>query len=80
MSSLKQKPVIEKLKLLMEESKDVAAAILDNAQFDGEPIDAQDLLDLISDYQTVLELLDEAFNVTSGTVEPAENSGACSIG
>ena len=80
MSSLKQKPVIEKLKLLMEESMAVAAAILDNAQDDGEPIDAQDLLDLISDYQTVLELLDEAFNVTSGSVEPAENSGACSIG
>ena len=80
MSSLKQKPVIEKLKLLMEQSKDVAAAILDNAQFDGEPIDAQDLLDLISNYQTVLELLDEAFNVTSGSVEPAEGGGACSIG
>ena len=80
MSSLKQKPVIEKLKLLMEESKDVAAAILDNAQDDGEPIDAQDLLDLISDYQTVLELLDEAFNIPIGTVEPAEGGGACSIG
>ena len=80
MSSLKQKPVIEKLKLLMEESMAVAAAILDNAQDDGEPIDAQDLLDLISDYQTVLELLDEAFNVTSRTVEPAEGGGACSIG
>ena len=80
MSSLKQKPVIEKLKLLMEESKDVAAAILDNAQDDGEPIDAQDLLDLISDYQTVLELLDEAFNIPSGTEQPVKNSGACSIG
>ena len=80
MSSLKQKPVIEKLKLLMEESMAVAAAILDNAQDDGEPIDAQDLLDLISDYQTVLELLDEAFNVTSGTEQPPQNSGACSIG
>ena len=80
MSSLKQKPVIEKLKLLMEESMAVAAAILDNAQDDGIPIDAHDLLDLISDYQTVLELLDEAFNVTSGSVEPVENSGACSIG
>ena len=80
MPSVKQAPVIEKLKLLMEESMAVAAAILDNAQDDGEPIDAQDLLDLISDYQTVLELLDEAFNVTSGTVEPAQNSGACSIG
>ena len=80
MSSLKQKPVIEKLKLLMEESMAVAAAIRDNAMDDAEPIDAHDLLDLISDYQTVLELLDEAFNVTSGTVEPAQNSGACSIG
>ena len=80
MSSLKQKPVIEKLKLLMEESIAVAAAILDNAQFDGEPLDAQDLLDLISDYQTVLELLDEAFNIPIGTEPPAENSGACSIG
>ena len=80
MSSLKQKPVIEKLKLLMEESMAVAAAILDNAQDDGEPIDAQDLLDLISDYQTVLELLDEAFNIPIGTEPPAENSGACSIG
>ena len=80
MSSLKQKPVIEKLKLLMEESMAAAAAILDNAQDDGEPIDAQDLLDLISDYQTVLELLDEAFNVTSGTEQPPQNSGACSIG
>ena len=80
MSSLKQKPVIERLRFLMRESMAVAAAILDNAQDDGIPIDAQDLLDLISDYQTVLELLDEAFNVTSGSVEPAENSGACSIG
>ena len=80
MSSLKQKPVIEKLKLLMEESMAVAAAIRDNAQDDGEPIDAQDLLDLISDYQTVLELLDEAFNIPIGTEPTAENSGACSIG
>ena len=80
MSSLKQKPVIEKLKLLMEESMAVAAAILDNAQDDGEPIDAHDLLDLISDYQTVLELLDEAFNVTSGSEQPPEGGGACSIG
>ena len=79
MSSLKQKPVIEKLKLLMEESMAVAAAILDNAQDDGEPIDAQDLLDLISDYQTVLELLDEAFNIPSRSEQPVENSGACSI-
>ena len=80
MSSLKQKPVIEKLKLLMEESMAVAAAIRDNAQDDGIPLDAQDLLDLISDYQTVLELLDEAFNIPIGTEPPAENSGACSIG
>ena len=80
MSSLKQKPVIEKLKLLMEESMAVAAAIRDNAMDDAEPIDAQDLLDLISDYQTVLELLDEAFNIPIGTEPPAENSGACSIG
>ena len=80
MSSLKQKPVIEKLKLLMEESMAVAAAILDNAQDDGEPIDAHDLLDLISDYQTVLELLDEAFNIPIGTEQPPQNSGACSIG
>ena len=80
MSSLKQKPVIEKLKLLMEESMAVAAAIRDNAQDDGEPIDAHDLLDLISDYQTVLELLDETFNIPIGSVEPVENSGACSIG
>jgi hypothetical protein len=80
MSSLKQKPVIEKLRFLMEESMAVAAAIRDNAMDDGEPIDAHDLLDLISDYQTVLELLDEAFNVTSGTEQPPQNSGACSIG
>ena len=58
----------------------VAAAIRDNAMDDGEPIGAHDLLDLISDYQTVLELLDEAFNVTSGSEQPVENSGACSIG
>ena len=80
MSSLKQKPVIEKLKLLMEESMAVAAAILDNAQDDGIPLDAHDLLDLISDYQTVLELLDEAFNIPIGSEPTAENSGACSIG
>ena len=80
MSSLKQKPVIEKLRFLMEESMAVAAAIRDNAMDDAEPIDAQDLLDLISDYQTVLELLDEAFNIPIGTEPPAENSGACSIG
>ena len=80
MSSLKQKPVIERLRFLMEESMAVAAAIRDNAQDDGEPIDAHDLLDLISDYQTVLELLDEAFNIPIGSVEPAQNSGACSIG
>ena len=80
MSSLKQKPVIERLRFLMEESMAVAAAIRDNAMDDAEPIDAQNLLDLISNYQTVLELLDEAFNIPIGTVEPAQNSGACSIG
>ena len=80
MSSLKQKPVIERLRFLMQECAATAAAVRDNAMDDGEPIDAQDLLDLISDYQTVLELLDEAFNIPIGTVEPAQNSGACSIG
>ena len=80
MSALKQKPVIERLRFLMEESMATAAAIRDNAMDDAEPLDAQDLLDLISDYQTVLELLDEAFNIPIGTVEPAQNSGACSIG
>ena len=58
----------------------VAAAVKDNAMDDGEPIDAQDLIYLINATQTILDSLDEAFNVTSGTVEPAENSGACSIG
>ena len=80
MSSLKQKPVIERLHHLMQECAAVAAAVRDNAMDDGEPIDAQDLLDLISDYQTVLELLDEAFNIPIGSVEPAQNSGACGIG
>ena len=79
MSSLKQKPVIERLRFLMQECAATAAAVRDNAMDDGIPIDAQDLLDLISDYQTVLELLDEAFNVTSGTEQPAKGGGACSI-
>jgi hypothetical protein len=80
MSSLKQKPVIERLRFLLGEAVAVSAAIRDNAQDDGVPIDAHDLLDLISDYQTVLELLDEAFNIPIGSEPPVENSGACSIG
>jgi hypothetical protein len=48
----------------------VAAAVRDNAQDDGKPLDAAELIDLIADCQTVIDLLDEAFHV-----EPA-----CSIG
>jgi len=53
----------------------VAAAVRDNAQSDGEPLDPAELIDLIAEYQVVLDLLDEAFNV-----EPAQSNGACSIG
>jgi hypothetical protein len=75
MPSVKQAPVIEHLHHLMGEAAAVAAAVRDNAQYDGEPLDAADLIDLIADYQVVLDLLDEAFNV-----EPAQGNGACSIG
>ena len=63
MASDKQKPVIQQLHYLMQESIAVAAAIRDNAQDDGEPLSSTDLLELISDYQTVVDLLDEAFNI-----------------
>ena len=63
MASDKQKPVIQQLRYLMQESIAVAAAIRDNAQDDGEPLPPTDLLELISDYQTVVDLLDEAFNI-----------------
>jgi len=63
MASDKQKPVIQQLHYLMQESIAVAAAIRDNAQDDGEPLSPTDLLELISDYQTVVDLLDEAFNI-----------------
>jgi hypothetical protein len=59
----------------MGEAAVVAAAVRDNAQDDGEPLDAAELIDLIADCQTVLDLLDEAFHV-----EPAQSNGACSIG
>ncbi|NBQ80209.1 MAG: hypothetical protein EBS73_17130 [Betaproteobacteria bacterium] len=63
MASDKQKPVIQQLHYLMQESIAVAAAIRDNAQDDNEPLSPTDLLELISDYQTVVDLLDEAFNI-----------------
>ena len=63
MASDKQKPVIQQLHYLMQESIAVAAAIRDNAQDDGEPLSPTDLLELISNYQTVVDLLDEAFNI-----------------
>jgi len=75
MPSVKQAPVIERLHHLMQEAAAVAAAVRDNAQDDGEPLDPAELIDLIADYQIVLDLLDEAFNV-----EPAQGNGACSIG
>ena len=75
MPSIKQAPVIERLHYLMQECAAVAGAVRDNAMDDGEPLDPAELIDLISDYQVVLDLLDEAFNV-----EPAQQNGACSIG
>ena len=75
MPSVKQAPVIKRLHYLMQECAAVAAAVRDNAMDDGEPLDPAELIDLISDYQVVLDLLDEAFNV-----EPAQQNGACSIG
>jgi hypothetical protein len=75
MPSAKQAPVIESLHHLMGEAAAVAAAVRDNAMDDGEPLDAAELIDLIAAYQTVLDLLDEAFKV-----EPAQGNGACSIG
>jgi hypothetical protein len=80
MPSLKQKPVIERLHHLMRECRAVAAAIRDNAQDDHEPLDPAELIDLISNYQTVLDLLDEAFNLPIGSEPPAEGGSACSIG
>jgi len=80
MPSLKQKPVIERLHYLMQECAAVAAAVRDNAQDDHEPLDPAELIDLISDYQIVLELLDEAFNLPIRPELPAQGGGACSIG
>jgi len=80
MPSVKQAPVIERLHHLMGECAAVAAAVRDNAQDDGEPLDPAELIDLISDYQIVLDLLDEAFNLPVGPESPAEGGGACSIG
>ncbi len=58
----------------------MAAAIRDNAHDDHEPLDPAELIDLISNYQIVLDLLDEAFNLPIGSEPPAEGGGACSIG
>jgi hypothetical protein len=80
MPSVKQAPVIERLHHLMREAAAVAAAVRDNAQDDGEPLDPAELIDLISNYQIVLDLLDEAFNLPIGSESPAEGGGACSIG
>ena len=80
MPSAKQKPVIERLHYLMRECRAVAAAVRDNAQDDHEPLDPAELIDLISNYQTVLDLLDEAFNLPIGFQSHAENSGARGIG
>lgn len=63
MASIKQAPVIIKLQGLLWECIGVAAAIRDNAQDDGLPLDPQDLLDLVDDHKTILDLLDEAFNL-----------------
>ena len=80
MPSAKQAPVIERLRFLLEEAAAVAAGIRDNAFDDHEPLDPESVLDLVSNYQTVLDLLDEAFNLPIGSEPPAENSCACSIG
>ena len=80
MPSVKQKPVIERLRFLLQEAAAVAAGIRDNAQDDHEPLDPESVLDLVSNYQIVLDLLDEAFNLPIGSEPPAEGGGACSIG
>jgi len=80
MPSVKQKPVIERLRFLLQEAAAVSAAIRDNAQDDHEPLDPESVLDLVSNYQTVLDLLDEAFNLPIGSESPAEGGSACSIG
>jgi len=80
MPSLKQKPVIERLRHLTRECRAVAAAIRDNAQDDGEPLDLAELIDFALNYQIVLDLLDEAFNVPIRPESPAEGGRACSIG
>jgi len=80
MPSAKQAPVIERLRFLLQEAAAVAAGIRDNAQDDHEPLDPESVLDLVSNYQTVLDLLDEAFNLPIGPESPAKGGGACSIG
>lgn len=63
--SAKQSPVINRLSDTMEMALAYAAAVLDNAQADGEPIPTELVASFAADYDSIITHLTQAASVGS---------------
>ena len=61
--SIKQQPVVDRLVLLLSTAKDVAAAISDNAIEESKSLDAEALLLLSRDLNSIKDYLHTAYEV-----------------
>ena len=63
--SNKNEPVVDRLIILLNQAKNTAAAIADNAIDDNQPIDTDSLLMISRDILAISDLIEVAYDVSA---------------
>ena len=63
--AFKNKPVVDRLILILAQAKYTAAAIADNAIDDNQPIDTDSLLMISRDILAISDLIEVAYDVSA---------------